>query len=97
MKSKIFKQPSEKFTIAVDFANRIPTGAVISSQSITATDPNDIDVTATVIEGPTISGTELQTKVKAGTADIDYKVTMKATLDNNDVLEEDVLMQVREL
>lgn len=91
------KQPAEKYTIAIDFLDRLPTGRSITSAAITASIiSSGADATATVIDTPTatISGTQVQFTVKAGTTAVDYKLTATVTLDNAHILEEDLTMKV---
>ncbi len=92
---KFYKQPSETYTIAMDFVGRIPPTVTISSDSVTAVDEDGSDASATVISSSTSSGTEVQAVVQAGSTGTDYRITISATLSNSEVLEEDVLMRVR--
>ena len=94
------KQPAEKYTIAIEFADRLPTGRTISSAAITATIISSGAVaTSTVIDTPTatISGTQVQFTVKGGATTVDYKLTATVTLDNGHILEEDVTMKVAQI
>lgn len=92
------KQPSEQYTIAFDFTDRLPDGRSLSSVSVTAirTDTG-VDQTSTVIGATSVSGFRTLFHVKAGTSGLTYKITAQVTLDNNDVLEEDILMKVTAL
>lgn len=90
------KQPSEAYTIAMEFSGKLPSGASPSSGVVAAYDPDGTDVSATVLSGTTatISGTQARIKVQAGTHGINYRLRFLVTLTNADVLEEDVLMEV---
>ena len=97
MPQTIPKQPNEQVTYAFEFKNRLAFGASLSSGAFTATDKSDdSDVTATLLSSSTatISGTQARFRVIAGTAGRTYRITLLATLDNSDVLEEDVLFVI---
>lgn len=94
------KQPSEEYDISVDFADRLVTGRSLLSAAVTAYDLTAAaDATSTVLNDGTgaISGTTVAEGVKAGTTGHTYRITFKATLDNADVLEEDLVMNVVDL
>jgi len=95
------KQPAERFTIAVEFAQQLPTGASMTSGTIEATDPSGVDAVADVIVGGVaasastiIIGTESRATVYGGTHGLDYRLRFLVTLSNGNILEEDVLMRV---
>lgn len=91
------KQPSEKYTIAIDYTDRLPVGRSLSSAAVSAIRiDTGADATSTVIDTPTatISGFQVQFTIKAGTSGIDYKLTVVATLDNGHILEDDLTMKV---
>jgi len=90
------KQPSETYTIGIEFAGKLPTGATIVSGTVSAKDQANIDQTATVLSGTsaTILGTEALIKVLAGTHGQNYRIKFLVTLSTSDLLEEDVLMRV---
>lgn len=91
------KQPTETYTIAIDFTDRLPPGRSLASAAISAIRiDTGADATATVIDTPTatISGFQVQFAVKAGTSGIDYKLTAVVTLDNGHILEDDLTMKV---
>ena len=97
MPQVIPKQVDEQVTYAFEFKNRLAFGAALSSGTLTATDTSDSsDVTATLLTSATatISGTQAKFRVIAGTAGRTYRITLLATLDNSDVLEEDVLFRI---
>ena len=97
MPERIFKQVDEQVTYAFEFKNRLAFGAVLSSGTVAATDTSDSsDVTSTLLSSATstISGTQARFRIIAGTAGRTYRITMKATLDNGDLLEEDVLFTI---
>ncbi len=90
------KQPSESYTIAVEFSGKLPTGASLSSGTCAAYDPNGASVSATVLTGVTVSvsGTQARIGVQNGTHGVDYRLRFLMTLTTNEVLEEDILMRV---
>ena len=91
------KQPAEEYVFGVEFAGRLPAGATLSFGTITATDLSGADVTSTVLttQTLTIAGTQARAKARAGNHGQDYRLRFVLTLNTGDVLEEDLLMQVR--
>jgi hypothetical protein len=93
----IQKQPSEKLTLAFEFLNKLPSGATLSSGSISAINKADSsDVTDTLLTSATmtIAGTQALFQVIGGTDSNKYQVTALVTLTNTDVLEEDAIIAV---
>jgi len=90
------KQPSEEFTIAIDFTGRMATGETVASAVVTAADSAGTDATATVIESSSVSTPSVLVRVKAGTDGANYKITIVATTATAEVYEADVTMRVRE-
>lgn len=90
------KQSSETYTIGVDFTGKLPTGATISSGTVSAKDQAGTDMTATVLSGTsaTIMMNEARIKVLAGLHGQNYRIRFLITLSTSDLLEEDVLMRV---
>jgi hypothetical protein len=97
----VYKQPSERWKRAIEYYGRLPPGtATLSSAVLTAVDTEDeSDVSTTLIDQTTkaISGTQLSFVLMAGDDTHDYKVTVKMTLSDNQVLEDDFMVYVREL
>ena len=91
------KQPSEEFTIAVDFSGDLDTGETLDSAVVTATDSTGADVTSTIVASDAVSGNAWAVRVRAGTAGQDYKITVVATTSDSQVYEHEVTMRVREL
>lgn len=93
------KQPSESYTIGVPFAGKLPTGASVASGVVAAFDPSGADVSGSVLSGTscTIVANEALIKVLGGVHGTDYRLRFRVTLDNSDVLEEDVVMTVENL
>lgn len=93
------KQPAEAYTIAIEFLNKLPTGATVSSGTVSAFDVQAAATDNTVLASTTATTTDTQARVKvqAGTNGKDYKITFAVTLSDSSVLEEDVLMQVRSI
>jgi len=90
------KQPAETYTIAVDFAGKLPTGATLSTGTVALFDPAGTDLTGTMLSSgtATVVGDEARIKVIGGTHGVDYRVRFRMTLTSADVLEEDVQMRV---
>lgn len=90
------KQPSETYTIGIDFTGKLPTGATLSSGTVAAVDPAGVSASGTVLSSTsaTIVANEARIKVLAGTHGYDYRIRFTCTLSNADILEEDVLMRV---
>lgn len=96
MPGRFSKQPAESYTIAVEFAGKLPTGASLSSGTVSALrlDTGATDNSVLASTTATIVGTQARVKVQAGTSGLDYKITWLMTLSNGDILEEDVTMDV---
>ncbi len=97
MPSRFFKQPGEKWTQAIEFAGKLPTGASLQSGTISAVrlDTGATDNSVLVSTTLTISGTQALYTHQAGAHGVDYKLTALVTLSNGNLFEEDVLMLVR--
>lgn len=94
------KQTGASFVIAIEYVNRLPPGSTsISSGTVSAKkyDTDTTDNTVLASTTATISGTQARVKVQSGTTGEDYKITFLTTTSNGDILEDDVLMQVRDL
>lgn len=94
------KQPAETYTIAVEFAGKLPLGAALSTGVVACFDPLGTDVSGALLIGTTavIAGTQARIKVlAAGVHGVIYRIRFRVTLDNGDVLEEDVEMSVENL
>jgi hypothetical protein len=96
----INKQPNERLPLAFEFLDRLPLGGELSSGVFSAIDIADgSDVTIDILVSPTgtVSGTQVRFSVIAGTEDHVYKVTLRATLTDGSILEEDVKIAVGEI
>lgn len=93
------KQPAEAYLIAVEWAGKLPVGASLVSGTVEATRFPDLVVDNSVIANTlaSVSGTQSIIKVQGGEHGRDYRITFMMSLSNGDLLEEDVLMQVRAL
>ncbi|MCS6302372.1 MAG: hypothetical protein H8K07_01700 [Nitrospira sp.] len=96
MSEKLLKQPNEAYTIAFEFAGKLPSGASLSTGTVSAIrlDTGATDNSVLASTTATIVGTQARVKIQAGTSGVDYEVTFLVTLSTGDVLEEDVIMQV---
>jgi hypothetical protein len=94
------KQPWEELPRYVDFVDRIATGDTMAACSITAEDEAGVDVLATIIDGsaPTsISGTKVYYRLISGTTGRTYKVTFRGTSTAGAKVEEDLVVEMRQL
>jgi hypothetical protein len=102
------KQPYEEFRIDADFGNNFQSGEelTLGSCSVEATDPDGLDVAATITDQTTIAviaGGEtavanagLQVLIRAGVDGITYKITFKGVTTLDHKWEKDVNMKVKE-
>lgn len=93
------KQPGEKYTVAVDFSapGALPDGVTISSCAATAYNAADGSSASSVLgTSGGVSGSRATVQVQAGTSGADYNIKLAITLSNSEILEEDLLMEVRE-
>jgi hypothetical protein len=90
------KQPSETYTIAVEFSGKLPTGASLSTGTVSAvrTDTGATDNSVLASQTLTISGTQAKVRVLGGLAGVSYKLTFLLTLSTGEILDEDVTMGV---
>lgn len=93
------KQPDEQYFIAIEWQGKLPTGTALVSGAVAATRYPDLVTDNTVLASTVaiVSGTQSLVRVKLGEHGRDYRVTFLMTLSNGDILEEDVLMQVRQI
>ena len=94
---RFFKTEAELYPIAIDFTNRLPTGATIASAMGSVintrtglTDNSVFDNTAL-----TVTTTTAKAVFKLGNSGDDYEASYSATLSDGSILVEKVLMQVR--
>jgi hypothetical protein len=100
------KQPAEQETITISWATRIAgmaiSGFVISAVAVVIKDAEGVDVSASMIEGvPSFLTTNIYVTIKGGTDGEDYTATFSVTLSKggeaDQVQEDDLLIQVREI
>ena len=95
------KQPFEEITKGFDLTGKLPTGVTISSATVSAVnDATGFDATSTVLGSTTAtieSNIKMKVKCIAGDNGVDYKITFKGILNNGEKIEEDMLMEVRDL
>jgi len=83
------KHSTETYTKTINFTDRLPTGAAVSSAAVhEAIDLQDgSDVSSSLIAGLSVSSPNVSIPFKAaGTDGHVYLVTIKTTLDNSNVL-----------
>jgi hypothetical protein len=93
------KQPRESYVIGIEWAGKLPTNAYLISGTVGGQIYPSMDEDNSIITNTlaTVSGTQSLTKVLGGEPGRDYRITFLMTLNTGDILEEDVVMQVREL
>ena len=97
MSNAFNKQPSEVFVITMHYASRLTVGETITSKTVTAVVlATGVDATSTVIKSSTIVGTDIDVGVQGGTDGVNYKITIKVGTSGANILEEDIIMLVRE-
>lgn len=89
------KRPNEKIRIGVDFVNDIVTPATVSSVAVTVLDDNSLDVSATLLDSSTNSGTKVYAVVKAGTSGSRYRAFFKATCSDGLIYEHSIEFRVK--
>ena len=94
----IDKQPSEDLVYGIDFADEIASGVSLSSITWSAKRLDTLATDNTVLQSTTgtVSGTEGRCKIIDGVDGVDYQLTSIATLSDGNVLEDEILMRVRE-
>jgi hypothetical protein len=99
MSTQFLKQPAETYTVAIEYAGKLPSGATIVSGTVAAVrlDTGATDNTVLASTTATISGTQVRAKVQAGTDGLDYRLTFAVTLSTGDLLEDDLVMKVKNL
>jgi hypothetical protein len=90
------KRPAERLRLSVDFANDLgatdnPQGLVISVVDVT--DPGT-DLTATMIENPTLVGSVGSAILKAGAAGKSYAMLFQLTAASTLIYQHDILVKV---
>lgn len=93
------KQANEKIPKGIDYVGRLPTGATVQSVAVSAAIMPDLtDAAATVLEGiASVTTTRVTQMLKAGSDGKDYRITFLTTLSDGSQLEDDLLMQVRNI
>lgn len=97
---EIEKQPAEFYPITFEYMNKLPQKTDLVSGTISARNLTDnVDATNVVLDSTsaTILGTQAKVKLKAGTNGKRYQITIRVTLTDGFVLEDELYMSVREL
>jgi len=95
------KQPAESFAIGIDFSGWLADGEaiVLGSSEAVAYDNNGQDVSSTILEDGSLATYNgiLQVRVQGGTvAGKRYKVSFRATTDEGNTYEDDVLVIMKD-
>ena len=91
------KHPVETYPIAINYAGKAPTGAVLISGTWSATDNTDnSDVSGSVFSSPVavIDGDLAKVRVRNGELKHSYTLSLAANFDTGDVLNDTVIMHV---
>ena len=95
------KQPSERFTVFTDFKRNFSSGETVGACSVTVTDKDGTDVSATVTDQATLTparGTRVEVLVRAGSeASSPYKITFECDTSKGHHWEHDIEMLVVEI
>lgn len=81
-----FPGPNETLkNYAFDFSDDIPSSDSISNanSTVTAIDDDGVDVSASVVSGKNVSGTQLRANLAGFTAGKDYLITYRAVMTTN--------------
>lgn len=89
------KQPSEEFTISVNFTDNLAGSEDIASIDVKAYF-NTTDVTSTIIKATTFDDDIVYIKVQDGINKRKYKITTVITTTDSNIFEHDVIMKVVE-
>lgn len=98
------KQPAEKFTVGVDFANDLGVSETISSAVMSAIDTSDgsnaasivLDGSASIVSGDEDSS-KITQKLKGGSDGKEYKITFLANTSMGNVFAAELIMNVVEI
>ena len=95
MNPPFYKQPTEKYAIAMDYTSELADSETISSTAIVVTEIlAGTVVTSTIIDSTATTDTQAKAVIKAGTSGKRYKITFKSTSNLAYVYEDDVFMTV---
>jgi len=101
MASIIYKQPSEKIIVYMDFSNKMTTGEAVTGivTGFPVSNPSGL-----TFSGESFSGKVVQFYVEGGTVpqrkdinEVEYKVTCQITTSNGQIIEGDGILIVREV
>lgn len=100
MLDTISKQSAEKFSVPIDFADRLPTSATIASGTAAVLKLSDgTDTSASMLTPSatlTISGSEAAATIQAGSSGQEYSVSYTVTLSTGAVLKETFRLKVKD-
>jgi len=94
------KRSGSTVLAAVDFTNRIPSGASISSSdawAATVKSGTDSSPSSVLSGSASTSGTTCQQKLTAGTDGVEYYIVAQVTLSDSQVLEQLCVLKVEDL
>lgn len=80
------KHSAEAYTKAIDYSDRLPSGATISSVALSAIDLETGASAGSVVGSGSYSGSTALVPVQAGTDGKSYLITATLTLSNSNVL-----------
>lgn len=94
------KQPNEERVRGPDFTGKLSSGVTVASATVSARKlSDDSDASDDVLDSTTAATTDTTALATCigGTAGEQYKITFLVTLSNGEVLEEEMVMTVRDL
>jgi hypothetical protein len=93
-----YKQPAEKYLIAMDYTSELSTGETIASATVKCYEVvAGTDVTTTLIDSSSTTTTQAKTVIKAGTSGKKYKVIFLTTTSLGYIFEDDVFFFVQSI
>ena len=91
-----YKQPDEQETYPIEFADELDDDETISSETTTVIDDEDSDVTASILDSSSISGTQVLLVLKAGTDTEIYDISCEAVTSSGNTKEQDGTLEIVE-
>lgn len=92
------KKVSESFVIGLDFTGNLPSGVELDSGTASALDSSGASATASILLGTNLTIDSVNNiakiKLKSGSAKGKFVVKFLVTLDNTDILEEEIIILV---
>lgn len=87
---KFNKQPAEKESYTMEFADDLVDADAIASATVTV-DPADLTLVSSLV-----IGTRVKVVLQGGTAGIKHKVTVTATTDDGRILQDEFIVTIKD-